>query len=546
MTANARWQIFLLICALLVLLAMAEYLAWARTLVTLPEYGEIYREGVIGSPIYVNPLLSINDVDRDLCRLIYDGLTDFDSHGQAIPLLADWWEVSDDGRVYTFHLRPDVHWHDGAPFTAEDVLFTFGVIQSPGYAGPPELSDFWREVRVEATDMFAVRFTLPQPFAPFLSYTTVGLLPAHLLSGVSPEALPTHPFHQSPVGTGSFRVAEVTLEYILLERNPIDFRSRPYLDGIQFWFYTSAQALWEAYQAQKIDGLSRVPLEYLATALADESLTFHSAPLSGQAMVLLNLDSRLFQDPVVRQALLCATDRQALIAETLGGQGVAAHGPIPPFSWAYDPALQEYAYDPKRAAVLLSHAGWRIPEEGIARRKGGWPFSFDLLTDDAPQHIALAEMLSNQWAQIAVTAIPVAVTPSELVRRLQARDFEAAIYEWSRLPADPDLYALWHSTQIAPEGQNVAGLRDAWIDLALEEGRLQLDPAVRKRVYDRFQQRFAEILPALPLYHPVRNYAISQRVHGVQIGPLFDPSDRFRTIRQWYMATKRMPENAIR
>jgi peptide/nickel transport system substrate-binding protein len=274
---------------------------------------------------------------------------------------------------------------------------------------------------------------------------------------------------------------------------------------------------------------------------ANEDLNILSAPLSGYMMVFLNLDAPLLGDLQIRQALLYALNRQALVNRTLAGQGIVTHSPIPAFSWAYNPEIARHSYDPALAASLLEQAGWLISANGEARHQGGQRLSFALLHPDREPYAAIAAEIARQWAIVGVEAVPQAVSAAQLVNDyLRQRDYVAALYEWKAMPPDPDLYALWHSTQARTNGQNLVGLRDDMLDILLEEGRLQFDSAIRKRLYDQFQQRFAEQVPALPLFHPVYNYVLSRRVHDVQIGPLWTAADRFRGLDRWYVQTRRV------
>ena len=508
----------------------------------------MYTEGLAGSPLYLNPILSgYNQIDRDVCSLLFDGLTTINARCEVEPNLAASWEISEDGRGYVFHLREDIYWHDGAPFTVEDVLYTIRAIQDPGFPGPPELAGLWRQIEVEPLGMFTVRFRLPQAYAPFLSYTDIGLLPVHLLGDVPAKDLLAHPFNQSPIGTGSFKFAELTRDHVVLERNSDDFRQRPIMDAVQFKFYPSYQAALKAYGRGEVLGVSRVLPEDLDAIWADEGIDLYSAPLSAHVMVFTNLESPIMEELEVRQALAYATDRQAIIDQVLRGQGIPAHDPVLPFSWAFDPALTIYEHDPERAGLFLDAGGWEVEPGEPARRKGNLPLRFELLVGDNAEQIAVADALIRQWGQVGIVAIPKVVGMADLVNRyLKPRNYEAALFDWQDVPPDPDSYPLWHSSQVGRGGQNLALLRDDEIDEALEKGRMESDVAIRKRWYDRFQQRFTAILPSLMLYHPVHNYAMSSQVGGVQVGPLLDPSDRFRTIRDWYVKTTRISEAKLR
>ncbi len=541
MVSKIRWQALLLFIVFLLVLAV-WYIASTRSVAFVPQAGGTYTEGIVGAPLYLNPILSLyNEVDRDLCYLLFDGLTQSDAHGNIEGNLARWWDVSEDGLIYTFYLRDDARWHDGAPLTAKDVLFTIHAIQDPDYRGPAELAAFWRDVAVDQLNTYTVRFTLPQPFAPFASYATIGILPEHILSGVSAADLPSHPFNLAPVGTGSFRYREMNEERLVLERNPYDYRPQPYLDRLQFVFYPDEYTALAAYREGKVDGVSRVLLDDLPKVLQDASLTLHSAPLAGYTAVFFDTESPLFADRAVRQALLYATDRQQLVDQLLRGQGVVADSPIPTHSWAYDADVPHYTYDPAQAARLLTEHGWQEQEDATARTKGSQKLVFNLLTDDNPTHVEVAQELARQWAAVGIVAEVKAVPVATLIRdHLRPRQFEAVLYEMRSLPIDPDPYPFWHSTQAADPGQNLSRLHSEEIDLLLEDGRLNGDVQARKRLYDEFQMRFAEEVPALLLYSPIYHYALSNRVRNVQLAPMINAGDRFRTIRDWYVMTRQV------
>jgi peptide/nickel transport system substrate-binding protein len=479
-------------------------------------------------------------VDRDLCHLIFDGLTAINDRGEPEANLAQGWTISEDGRTYIFQLRDNVHWHDGAPFTVEDVLFTIRAIQDPDYAGPKHLASFWREIDVEPLSMFTVQFELPQPFAPFLSYASIGILPVHLIGDVPASELPAHPFNRAPVGTGSWQFGMMDEASIRLDRNPNHFRHDPYLDHVRFNFYPTHQSALEACRAGETLGTSRVLPDNLPQVWDDEALELHSAPLASLALIFLNTRDPIFRDQEVRQALWYATDRQAVIDRLLKGQGVVAHSPIMPFSWAYDPSLERYDYDRHYAGWLLELAGWELRESG--RYKDDNPLRFKLTVSNNSLQVAIAQALKAQWSKVGIEAVIEVVSADRLgAEYLVPRRYQAVLYEWRQLPADPDLYPLWHSTQVGRGGQNFAGIQDEELDEALEKGRLISDQATRKRWYDRFQQRFATLAPSLPLYYPVYDYVVSTQVGNVTLGPLLEPAHRFRTLDQWYVNIRRVP-----
>jgi peptide/nickel transport system substrate-binding protein len=537
-----RWQVVIAALAVFLILALTAYTAYTTTTTLVPDYGGIYIEGVAGNPRYINPLLSTyNDVDRDLAALLFNGLTFADERGQIQLDLADKWEISKDNLSYTFYLRQDVRWHDGTPFTADDVVFTIDVLRAPGFQGPPGLAELWRTVKVEQVAPYVVRFTLAEPFAPFLSYTTIGLLPAHLLKDVPARQLPDHPFNLHPIGTGPFKVHEVTLQYALLVANTDYYGGRPYLDKIGFVFYPDYPTVLAAYHRGEIHGISRVPPEYLSEALAEDNLKLYFAPLSGYALVFLNLERPIFQEREVRQALLWAIDRQKIIDQILEGRALVANGPVMPLTWAYEVDIPQYTYDPARAEILLEEAGWSDGDGDGVREKGELRLQFALLTNDDATRIKIINELTRQWAEVGVRAVPQTAGVAGVVRDFLApRNYDAILYEWQRLPADPDPYPQWHSTQNLGMGQNFTGYSNERADLIMEEARQTTDSERRGALYRELQRILAEDVPALPLYHPVYSYAIDERVRDVQVGPMQDGPDRFRTVAQWYIATRRV------
>jgi len=537
-----RWQVVIATLAVIAILAASVYTAVHTSTVLVPDYGGTYVEGVAGNPRYINPLLSTyNDVDRDLASLIFNGLTRAGECGQILPDLADTWDISEDDLSYTFHLRDDVRWHDGTPFTADDVVSTIDVLRAPGFQGPPGLAELWRSVQVERFDSHTVRLTLSEPFAPFLSYTTIGLLPTHLLQGTSAEQLPEHPFNLQPVGTGPFKVGEVTSQHALLLANEDYYAGRPFLDQIDFVFYPDYASVLAAYRSGEVHGIGHVPADYMGRVLAEEDLSVYSAPLAGYGLVFLNLERPIFQELEVRQALLWGLDRQKIIDQLLDGQALVASGPVMPSSWAYEPDVEQYGYDPAQATALLEEAGWTDADGDGVREKGDLPLQFGLLSNDDPTRIQVINELTRQWAEIGVRAVPQTAGVSGVVRDfLMPRNFDAVFYEWQRLPTDPDPYPQWHSTQTQTPGQNFGGYSNDEADLIMEQSRRTTDPVRRSALYRDLQRILAEEVPALPLYHPVYSYAVDESVRNVQLAPMQDGPDRFRTVTEWYMATRRV------
>lgn len=549
MTRYIRWQILLIILGVVLVGVLLTYLGVNYTTVLRPGHGGTYVEGVAGTPQWVNPLLcGYTGVDSDLSSLVFSGLTRLNQLGEVEPDLARGWEVTPDGLSYTFHLWSNAYWHDGTPVTADDVIFTLKLLQDPDFPGPPESgASVWRTVKIEKVDRRTVRFTLPEPYAPFLDYTTIGILPSHVLAGTHAAELPTAPFNVNPVGSGPFQVEEVEVEggeitSMVLRQFSRYYRARPYLDRVQFRFYPDQQAVLDAYEAGDVEGIAKIGMDDLPDVRDLTSLKLYSAQIAEQGIVFLNLnrpDLEFLQQLEVRQALMYAVDRDAIVSRALEGQAIVADSPIVSGTWADSGGGSRHEYAPERANELLSQAGWvRATAGSGARHNAGQRLGFTLLTSNAPERVRVARMLAEQWADVGVDVEVEAAAPAKVRDALESRDFEAALFHL-RLPGDPDPYPFWHETQVEG-GQNYAGFVHRRASEVIEQARITVDREKREELYREFQRIFAQQVPALVLYEPVYTYGVGERVNDVQIGPLMYPSDRFRTISDWWIVHRRV------
>lgn len=543
-----RWQLLLAVVGILLLSLLLGVTAYNVSTELVPEQGGVFREGVAGNPQTLNPLLChLHEINQDLCPLLFRGLTRQDRKGWIVPDLAEAWTATPDGLSYTFRLRPGQFWHDGRPITIQDVLFTVETLQSEDAPIVPDLANLWRSVNVEAVDEQTVRFLLDQPFAPFLDYTTIGLLPRHIWEGIPPAQMATAPVGL-PVGSGLLRVADATAEYIRLEPSPFATGDRPFVDALEFRFYPDYPSIYAAFGQDQLDGISRILPSDLPLAQQRRDLQLFSALEPVYSSILFNLNSPsvpFLQEQAVRQALYYAIDRQGLIDDLLDGQGVVAHSPIPATNWAHSQEVRQYTFDLARARQLLEEAGWVDSNGDGIRDKGGYSLSFILLANDDPLRQAMVERISGQWREIGVQAIPQTISFAGLVSDfLVPRRFDAALVSWN-ISGDPDPYPLWHSAQAEGGNQNYAGWRNERVDELLIEARTTVDGERRRAIYASFQQIFAEELPALPLYYPVYTYGVSTRVKNVQVGNLNTPADRFDTFPEWYIVSRRVPTNQL-
>jgi peptide/nickel transport system substrate-binding protein len=545
-----RWQIGLLVLAMaLVAILLIGQQPLLGSFSSEPSSGGLYVEGLVGSLGRLNPLLDFaNNVDQDVNALLFSGLLRFDDRGNPQADLAEEWALSLDGLTYNLRLKEDALWHDGVAFTSADVIFTTNLLAHPDTPIPSDLREFWRSIEVIAFDDYNIQFRLQEPFAPFLDYLAVGLLPEHLLGNTHPSDLAVSPFNSNPIGTGPYSLGEIIIEEneiagVVLNASANYYLDGPFIDQIIFRYFAESTTAYQAYLDGEILGMGYVDKDVLGDVLVYPGLNSFSSRLPQLAVVLINLDRStvpFFQESEVRKALLNGINRQYLVDEFLAGQAFVANGPILPGSWAYSETNTYYSFDLDLANQRLRDAGFSIPSEGGGTRaKDGIFLSFELLHPNTPEHTAMAEEIRDTWARLGVAVQLNGVDYETLLSDyLEPRNYEAALVDlnMSNLP-DPDPYPFWHEAE-ANSGQNYSRWTDRRASVYLEQARVSISQSQRERLYRNFQIHFSREIPALPLFFPVYNYAISVQVQGVNIGPLYSPSDRFYNVNEWFLVAQ--------
>lgn len=545
-----RWQILVVVATLVVVMLLL--LSQQPVLVpVLPEAapGGVHTEALVGALGRLNPLLDWNNsADRDADRLLFSGLVKFDSRGLPQPDLAESWGVSADGTIYNFTLRPNAMWHDGVAVTSDDVIFTIELIRSSSLL-PADIKDLWSQVEARQLDERNLKITLPEPYAPFLDYATFGILPRHILGSTPPEQLESAEFNIDPVGTGPYKFDHLIVEAgriagIVLAANQDYYLPAPFIQQVVFRYYSDSQSAFEAYEQGEVLGVGEISQNELSRALQDPQLAVYTGYLPQMSIVLLNTKSQeapFLGNANVRRGLLLGLNRSYLVSTVLQGQAVVADGPIFPGSWARYDGIERLRYDPEAAVRLLKEEGYVIPATGgTIRAKDNLALDFVLLHPDDALHTQIAQAIQQQWGLIGVQVNLQAAPYDQMVPTyLGPRVYDAALVDINiaRTP-DPDPYPFWHQAE-ATGGQNYSQWDNRAASEYLEQARTETDFTVRTRHYRNFQVIFEKELPSLPLYYPVFSYGVDAQVRGVQLASLYDRSDRFRDISQWYLVTRR-------
>ncbi len=446
----------------------------------------------IGDASFLNPVLAQDSASSEINGFVFNGLLKYDKDLILVGDLAESWEVKEGARPeITFTLRPGVRWHDGRPFTAEDVRFTYQTIMDEK-TNTVRRSDYELVDRLEVLDARHLRVIYKEPFSPGLSSWTIGIIPRHLLAG---SDINTTPFNRRPVGTGPFKFAEwVSDEKIALTANPDYFEGRPLLDRIIYRIIPETSLSEIELLTGGIDLFSTYPHQYQRMS-RDPRLTLYRYPSLGYTYVGYNQNSVLFQDRRVRQALTMAINREEMITFILFGLGRQATGPFPGHLWYADPKVTPWPFDPERARRYLKEAGWEDRDGDGILEKDGKPFRFTLITNSGNEvRKDVGVLIQRYWRDLGIDVKLEMYEWSVFLKNfINPRHFDACILGWS-LGVDPDAYNIWHSKQIK-DGFNFIGYRNPVADRLWEAGRREYQPDKRRQIYYQLQALLAEDQP---------------------------------------------------
>lgn len=519
---------------------------WNSNRSTVAAVGGEYTEGLVGTPQLVNPLYAISsDVDLDLERLIFSGLMKYDPTQGLVTDLAESYEISEDHKIYTFILRQDAKWHDGTPVRAEDVVFTIGAVQNREYRSPLFIS--WSGVSVEQIDDRTVRFILSEPFAPFLSLTTIGLLPAHIWQDINPQNAQLTELNRKPIGSGPYRFeklvkdAKGTIKSYTLARNTDYYALAANIELLHFKFYNDNNEALSALKNRQVEGLGFVPLEETVSLAHERDLQIIYPTLPQYTAIFFNSKHQPnLTDTAVTEALFMSTDKNAIIEKALYGHGQVINSFVLPGSLGYNSELSTIGFDLTGAQAKLEAAGWVIPEGGSVRKKGDAELTLELVTLDSSELVATANELRSQWAQAGIQLNIKIVSTSQFQNDILKNRAYDLLLSGELYGVDPDPYAFWHSSQTTYPGLNLAQFSNRKADEAIEKGRSTTNLEERAQAYKELQDYVAEAKSAIFLYQPNYAYAITEKVQNVNLPSIVVPADRFANVSAWYMKTKKI------
>lgn len=514
--------------------------------IEIPSSGGEIREGVIGYPRYINPLLPVTDSGRDLTSLIYSGLLKIGPDGSLINDLAKNVAISDDGLTYTVDLKDNIFFQDGVPVTANDVAFTVKKILDPALKSPKAPS--WDGVDVNVVSNQEVTFTLKHPYAPFIENLTIGIMPMHIWKDVDSDGFAFSQFNFEPIGSGPYQIKDISRNSAGL---PVYYHlvpfgryalGKPYIDDVYVYFFTDEDKMVNAFENGAITSMNGIsPKNIEAVKNSGEVL---ETPLPRIFGVFFNQNqSSVLIDKAVRQALAEAVDKNEIIKEVLGGYGNPIASPLP--SQIASVKYSEETADERlqNAKDILTKDGFTLDEYGVLAKKvkkTSTELSFSISTANSPDLKQTAELIKNTWQKLGVKVDVKVFDIADLQQNvIRPRKYDALLFG-EVIGRDLDLYAFWHSSERNDPGLNLAMYANSKVDKLLEQARVEDNYDKRVSLLQGAEKMITDDVPATFLYSPNFIYIIPKDLEGVKLSDITSASERFSNISTWYTDTEKV------
>lgn len=494
--------------------------------------------GSLQEPNTLNPYMSDLLATAEVSSLIFSGLVVTNDKGEWLPDLAvevptvQNGGVSSDGLTVTYRLKQNITWHDGMPFTAEDVKFTWQTIMNR-QVHVVSRDGYDKIASVETPDKYTVVIRYKELYAPYLTLFPA-ILSKHSLENAGD--INKAQYNRAPIGTGPFKFKDWRLaESIVLDANQAYHKGKPNLESVMYKIIPDSNILLTQLKVGQVDLVSNIAIGQLEQVRAIDGVRAVVTPSMIWEHFDFNLDLPVFQDVRVRKAIQLAIDRQGIIT-SLKNIASPATGDQTPLSWAHNPAVQAAPRDVNAAKAMLVQAGWSLGEDGVFAKEGR-KLAFSIATTAGNKtRETVAQQIIQQLREAGIVAElrPVEV-PVFFGDTLKNRRFETALYAWVA-GIDPDNVSLWHSKRIPGrandyEGQNYPGWRNAEVDNLTEQGIRTADLERRRPIYQRIQELIDQEVPVVPLYFRANIDAVRNNVVNYKPNPT--PAGNFWNAWEW-------------
>jgi peptide/nickel transport system substrate-binding protein len=473
--------------------------------------GGLLRVGLDVDADSLDPRLTKNTSGFRIKELAFNGLVAINPDYSPVPDLAEKWDNPDD-KTWVFYLRPGAKFHDGSDLTAADVKFTYESVLDQAFNSP--FRAFYLSVdKVEATDKNTVTFTLKAPFAPFLSYMDLAIVPEAAVQKLGKD------FGTKPVGTGPFKVDRwASGDTIELSANDSFFGGRPNLDRVRVKVVPDNSGRVVGLESGDLDFVqSPVSPQDVARVQSAGKLKVERTPAAGYTYINLNCADPILADKKVRQALSHLVNKQQIIDTIYKGIGKPANGPIVPGMWAYSADVPSYDYSPDKANLLLDDAGWKAGSDGI-RAKDGQKLSLTVRThSEDPDRKQLIQVLQSEFQKVGIEASTNTVEFPAFFQDVQNGKYQVGVIGWLNL-SDPDRATF---RQFTVDGTaNYGKYKNEQVDKLLKDARTTLDQVKAKTMYGDAVKQIVDDAPYIFVQYQEYIAMYSPRVKGYVVNPV--------------------------
>ena len=489
-----------------------------------PDGGAL-NYGEYGRPATLDPVTSNDMIALRICELVFNGLVGIDQKQEIVPELAERWDISDNGRTYTFYLRNDVTWHarDGeqpVKFSADDVIFTYNIMMHPQTITPLKVRYEFIDA-VAKVDDYTVQFTLKRPILNALAKFSFKIIPKHGLQ--NPEFISREdPFAQNPIGTGPYMLKNITAEReIILVANENYFKGRPHIDKFIARPFADQNIMGQALMFNAIDMIVLVNHRDIPQIQGDKRFVMQPYNALSYSFFGFNNRNPLLADKRVRKAFSYALNREEMLNSFFQGQGTIISGPFAPGSWAYNLDVQPLAYDPQKAQELLTEAGFARGDDGIME-KDGQKLSLTLKVPIAKESEAVKRVILAFRNYLSKIGVEINAEFQEWMAWkediFRDHDFDIMFASWV-FDDSADISSLFHSAEIGPWKNNFGAFSNPDVDSLIVESKLTLDHEKRRTINRKLHALIADENPYTFLWTITNYAAYNKKLRRVAIHP---------------------------
>ncbi len=519
-------------------------------LLTRPIPGGVWTEGIVGSPRFINPVLAVSNIDRDLTSIVHAGLIRRLADGTYTGDIADSYEIDKSALVYTFVIKDDAEFQDGTPITSDDVLYTIDRIKDPIEKSPHSVE--WQGVTAKAVDEKTVTFTLKQPFSDFLDIATIGIIPKHIYGKYSADAFTQAKENIEAIGAGPYKITNIKTKKnmptsITLERKT-NSSENGYIEKIVFNFYDNESDAMSALENGDIDHIGSVTAKE-AKSLEEKGYNVTLASFPRLYGIFFNTKgTSILLQPRITEVIASSINKKQIIDSVLDGFGNQIDAPLPTALGG----RVNMQYKPIDVEKTLKAQGWEKGEDGIWEKtitsikpgskkseESKEKLSFVITTSDTPELRSGAEEIAAELREKGILASVASFDGTTLEEKIRTRDYEA-LYYGIQISRESQVYAFWHSSQREHPGLNISGYTNAKADSALENLQTETNDDTRIAEWRKFVNAFYTDMPAVFIYSPSYVYVHKGNLLFKMPLGIHTASDRFINIRDWYLETEKV------